>query len=351
MPDYQMYTRVRHWPKRLLITAIVLLVLLAAAIVGVRYVYDRNLGPVSDSKEQIVMTIVPDSSVTEIADELKRLGLIRQAWAFERYVRSTGLGKKLQAGTYKLSPSQSSPQIAKQMAEGKVAVDLVTILPGQRLGQIREAFIKAKFDPAAVDAALEPTQYAGHASLADKPASASLEGFLYPESYQKNADTDPTTIFDQSLSLMDEKLTPEVRAAYARAGLSVFQAVTLASLVELEVSKQDDRAQAAQVFLKRIAIGMPLGSDVSALYGSIEAGQKPSVSYDSPYNTRLHAGLPPGPVSNVSESSLRAVAFPATTDWLFFVSGDDGKNYFSKTQAEHESLTEQHCQRLCALNP
>src|SRR5688500_1681154 len=105
--NYQMYPRVRHWPKRLLVTAILLVILLIAAIAGVRYVYDRNLGPVSDSTEQIVMTVPPDSSVTEIAEELKRLGLIRESWAFERYVRSTGLSTKLQAGTYKLSPSQS----------------------------------------------------------------------------------------------------------------------------------------------------------------------------------------------------------------------------------------------------
>jgi UPF0755 protein len=344
-----MYARVRHWPKRLLFTALALIVLLAAAVVVVRHIYDENLGPVSTSTEQRVVTVQNDASVNEIATELKRQGLIRQVWAFERYVKNTALGPKLQAGTYKFSPSQSAPQIARQIAEGKVAVDLVTILPGVRLTQIKDAFVKAKFDPAAVEAALEAGQYEGSAALTDKPAGASLEGFLYPDSYQKNAATDPKVIIEQSLAEMAKRLTPDLRAAYARAGLSVFQAVTLASVVEQEVSRTNDKAQAAQVFLKRLSVDMPLGSDVTAFYGSLAAGQKPSLTYDSPYNTLIHKGLPPGPISNVSQGSLEAIAKPANTDWLYFVAGDDGTTHFSKTLEEHEALARQYCHKLCNL--
>ncbi len=346
---YSMYTKVRQWPKRLFYTAIVLVFLLAVGVVVVRQTYQANLGPVSSSTEQKAVTVRTDATVTDIATELKKAGLIRQIWAFERYVRSSGLGPKMQAGTYKFSPSQSAPDIAKQIAEGKVAVDLVTILPGSRLNQIRETLIKAKFDPSAVEAALQPSQYASSPALADKPASASLEGFLYPESYQKNADTDPKVIIQQALDQMSEHLTPDLRAAFARQGLSVYQAVTLASVVEKEVSNQSDRAQSAQVFLKRLSVGMPLGSDVTAFYGAILDGQQPSVTYDSAYNTRLHKGLPPGPISNVSLSSLQAVANPAKTDWLYFVSGDDGNTYFSKTLEEHEALTAKYCHKLCEL--
>lgn len=231
----------------------------------------------------------------------------------------------------------------------EVAVDLITILPGQRLTQIREAFIKAKFDPAAVDAALDPANYAGNAALSDKPNGASLEGFLYPDSYQKDANTDPKKIISQSLMQMATKLTPNLRAAYTRQGLTVFQAITLASVVEQEVSNQSDRAKAAQVFLKRIQVDMPLGSDVTAYYGSLAEGQKPSLTYDSPYNTLIHKGLPPGPISNVSSSSLTAVAQPADTDWLYFVAGDDGNTYFSKSLEEHDALAKQYCHKLCNL--
>ncbi len=353
MAEYSMYSRVRHWPKRLLYTALFLLLLLAVGVVVVRHIYDANLKPVSSSSDQAsdqrVVTVEADATVSTIASDLKRHGLIRQVWAFERYVRNHSLGTKLQAGTYKFTPSQSAADIAIQIADGKVAVDLVTILPGVRLSQIRETFIKAKFDPFAVDAALNPASYASHAALSDKPSGASLEGFLYPDSYQKSASTDPKRIIEQSLTEMSNKLTPDLRALYAKKGLSVYQAVTLASIVEQEVSRGSDRAQAAQVFLKRLQVDMPLGSDVTAFYGSIAAGQKPSLTYDSPYNTLMHKGLPPGPISNVSESSLSAIAHPAGTDWLYFVSGDDGNTYFSRTIEEHDALAKQYCHKLCNL--
>ena len=349
MPEYSMYARVRHWPKRLLYTTIAIIILLAAGVILVRQMYTLNLRPVSTSTETTVVTVQTDASVSTIAGELKQQGLIRQVWAFERYIRNNSLGTKLQAGTYKFSPSQSATEIAQQIAHGKVAVDLITILPGSRLTQIRDSFVKAKFDPKAVDLALEPTQYASSPALADKPIGASLEGFLYPDSYQKSASTDPKVIIQQSLNEMSEKLTPTLRASYAKEGLSVYQAVTLASIVEQEVSKSTDRAQAAQVFLKRLSVGMPLGSDVTAYYGSIAAGQKPSLTYDSTYNTLIHKGLPPGPISNVSQSSLNAIANPSDTDWLYFVAGDDGNTYFSHTVEEHEALTKQYCHKLCNL--
>jgi len=92
-----------------------------------------------------------------------------------------------------------------------------------------------------------------------------------------------------------------------------------------------------------------LGSDVTAFYGAFIDGEEPSVFHDSPYNTRLYEGFPPGPISNVSEVSLQAVANPSKTDYLYFVAGDDGKTYFSRTNEEHEALTEQHCKTLCSL--
>jgi UPF0755 protein len=117
--------------------------------------------------------------------------------------------------------------------------------------------------------------------------------------------------------------------------------------VEQEVTSQSDRSQAAQVFLKRLKVGMPLGSDVTAFYGSRLAGAGKDVTYDTPFNTRIHTGLPPTPISNVSDSSLGAVAHPANTDWLFFVTGDDGTTYFTKTVQEHEAKAAQYCHKLC----
>jgi len=153
---------------------------------------------------------------------------------------------------------------------------------------------------------------------------------------------------------MAEALSPEVTAGFAAQGLSVYEGVTIASIVEKEIPANplkvtEDRQKAAQVFLKRKAIGMKLGSDVTACYGAIMAGaMKPGdncddfVFYDSSYNTRLHTGMPPGPISNVSKSSLQAVASPADTDYLFFVAGQDCVTRFSNTNAEHEALVDKY---------
>jgi UPF0755 protein len=209
--------------------------------------------------------------------------------------------------------------------------------------------LKAGFSAADVDKALDPAQYPNNPALVDKPVAASLEGYLYPDSFQKTADTLPSTIVAASLAEMQDHLTPELRTAFAAEGFSTHQAITLASVVEKEVSSQDDRNKVAQVFLLRLKKNMPLGSDVTVLYGAIAAGQKtPSLGFDSPYNTHIHTGLPAGPISNVTGSSLKAVAFPANTDYLYFVSGDDGVTHFSHTVQEHEALTQQYCKKLCS---
>lgn len=349
MANYTLYSRVRRWPKRILYSALVLIVVLVASVIAVRQVYDYELRPVSGDTTQKVFVVTPNESVATISNNLHKAGLIRQTWAFERYVSDKNIGGKFQAGTYRLSPSENGREIAEQIADGKVAVDLIVLLPGQRLDQLKQAFIRAKFDPAAVEAAFQPDQYADSPALADKPKGASLEGFLYPDSYQKDADTDPKVIVQASLAEMAKHLTPDIRAGFAAHGLTVYQGVTMASIVEREVSTPSDRSQVAQVFYSRMAQGMPLESDVTAFYGALAAGQKPSVDYPSAYNTYQVKGLPVGPISNVSDSSLQAVAHPANTNWLYFVAGDDGKTYFSTTMAEHQAQVSQYCHKLCSM--
>jgi UPF0755 protein len=294
-----------------------------------------------------------------IANNLRDQNLIRSTTVFKQYVNSNDLSESFKAGTYRLSQSQGVEEIVTILTDGKVAIDLFTILPGRRLDQIRQDFIDGGFQEALVDKALLASNYSGHPALVDKPAGATLEGYLYPDSFQKTADTDPTTIIKASLDEMNSYLTSEMRAAYAGAGLTTFQAITLASIIEREVASQSDRATAAQVFFKRINTGIQLGSDVTAIYGAViddvdlpsdyATAAEIAIAHDSPYNTRIRDGLPPGPISNVTKSGLEAVARPSNTDYLFFVAGDDGVTYFSKTESEHEALTRQHCRKLCGL--
>jgi UPF0755 protein len=334
--------------KRLVIITVVLLVMLVAATAVVRHIYFENLKAVSTSTGQAKrITIESGATNDQIAAQLKNNGLIRSTWAFRLYVNSKDVRDDLEAGTYVLETSQSLPEIVSQLTHGKIATDLVTIIPGQRLDQIRSTLTNYGFAKADIDVALEPATYANNPALVDKPSGASLEGYIYPDSYQKTDATKPQQVIEASLKEMDAKLTPELRTAFAKQGLSTYEGVVLASVVEQEVSRASDRAIVAQVFLKRLHSDMQLGSDVTALYGSHLAGKTGSLTYDSPYNTLIHKGLPPTPISNLSNSSLQAVAHPAATDYLYFVAGDDGATHFTHTFEEHEAAISQYCKKLC----
>jgi UPF0755 protein len=335
--------------RRVYFVLVVLAILLGLAAVAVRHVYNNDLAPVSNVTKTTLFTIKSGESTTEIADALKSAGLIRSSSIFEWYVSSKNVRADLQAGTYSLSPSMSVQDEVYDFTNGKVAANLVTILPGQRIDQIEAAFVKDGYSQADVTAAFNASLYAGNPALADNPTNVtSLEGFLYPDSFEKDENTQPQVIIQESLNEMSQHLTPSIKAAFAHEGLSVYQGVTLASIVEQEVSKDSDRAQVAQVFLSRLKQNMPLGSDVTAFYGAVMAGQQPSTTYDTPYNTLIHTGLPPGPISNVSESSLYAVAHPANTSWLYFVTGDNGTTYFSTNLQQHEAYTQEYCHKLCS---
>lgn len=337
-----------RWMRALGVTVVIVLILGAGAVAIVRYKYKQNLKPVAVSQRSITVTIPTGYVVPQISKLLKQKGLIRSEWAFKQYVRNTQADNDIKAGTYDLSPSYSVSEIVSIITEGKIKTNLITILPGKRLDETRKNLINSGFSQASVDEALNPDLYKEHPALVDKPAGASLEGYLYPESFQKTDNTTPKQIITLSLDEMQKRLTPEIRAAIAGQGLSVYQGITLASIAEQEANNATDRAMVAQVFYSRIKNGMNLQSDVTAFYGAQIAGKPLSVNFDSLYNTYLHAGLPPGPISNVSASSLRAVAFPAATSYLYFVAGDDGTVHFSSTAEEHQAQVQQYCKKGCA---
>lgn len=348
MAKYNLRIKNRRWPVMLLGAVIGLVLLSIVAVVVVRHTYHQNLKPISNVQTVHLITVPDGSSVSSIASLLKSQGLIRSDWAFQWYVSSKEVREKLQAGTYALTPSQSVQEIVGIMTQGRVATALVTIPPGRRIDQVRSILINNGFVAADVDKALNSNLYRNHPALVELPKDiTSLEGYIYPESIQKDAATAPQDLITKYLDEMQERLTPDLRAAFAQEGLSVYDSIKLASMVEMEVSRPADRPVVAQVFLSRLHQNMLLGSDVTAFYGAILAGQAPSVTYDSPYNTRLHAGLPPTPISNVSNSSLQAVAHPANTDFLYFVAGDDGNTYFAHTAEEHQANVQAHCKKLC----
>jgi UPF0755 protein len=348
MSKYHITGRRRHLiPFKVWAVLFVLIIIILAGIVVVRHKYNEELKPVSDSQQTEIFTVAEGSSVKEIANQLQTQRLIRSAWALELYAHSN-LGSDLQAGSYAFSPSETTPQIVNTMTKGKVTTKLVTILPGSRIDQVRADLINDGFSPNSVNAALNPAQYSTLPVLAFKPSTVnSLEGLLWPDSFEKDSTTSPATIIQESLNEMGEHLTAAVQQEFTSEDLTVYQGLTLASIIGQEVSKPSDQTQVAQVFLSRLTSGMMLGSDVTAYYGAIAAGQSPSLSFDSPYNTLQHTGLPPTPISTVSSNSLYAATHPAATHWLYFVAGDDGTTYFSSTLQQQQANTAQYCHKLC----
>jgi UPF0755 protein len=283
----------------------------------------------------------------QVAFNLKNDGLIRNSRAFETYVRGKHLHDQLQAGTYALSPSMSVEEIVDKFITGDVAKHLLTILPGKTLTEIQAIFKNAGYSQSQINAAFEARQYLDQPVLASLPTGKSLEGYIYPDSFLQQTNTPAEIIVRQALDEMHDHLTPDIIAGFRQQGLTTFEGITLASIVEKEVSAPGDREVVAQVFLSRLQQGMRLESNPTVIYAANVLGKTGSLNLQSPYNTYQSDGLPPGPISNVSESSLYAVAHPAKTDYLFFVAGDDDKTHFSKTFDAHQDAVVKYCKIKC----
>jgi len=324
-------------------------ILLIAGVAALRVWYTDNLKSVNSASTAIVYFSVGNGdTLNQIATNLHNAGLIKSSQAFETYVKSNELHDNLQAGTYSLSKSMSVKQIVQKMMTGDVARNLLTILPGKHEDQIKQAFINAGYTQAQVNSAFNPAEYANHPALASLPKGQSLEGYLYPDSFEKTSATPASTIVRESLDQMQKQLTPDIVNGLAAKGLSVYQGITLASIIYQETDDPAYEPTVAQVFLSRLAQNMPLQSNVTADYAADISGQPRTVSIDSPYNTYLHTGLPPGPIGNFNISALKAVVHPSDTTYLYFIAGDDGKMHFSSTQAEQDQAIQQFCSQKCA---
>jgi UPF0755 protein len=334
----------------------VLLAITLLAWIGVEQWYRTSLEPRQQEAEEVIFPVTPGMSTIDIANQLEKKELIRSATAFVWYLNRQEGMPVLQAGTYRLSATLSTPEIADKLINGEVDHTLITIPPGYRLDElVDKVFVPAGFDKQEAETALQ-ARY-DSPILADKPSSASLEGYIFPETFQINDNSTPSSIIQRALDELSDRLTPEIRTGLRRQGLSLHEAVILASIIQEEASDTEDQRRVAQVFLRRLDEGMELGADATFRYAAEISGQTPSPDLDSPYNTRRHEGLPPGPIANFNLSSLEAVANPADTDFLYFVHGDDCfdqnrsscTTYFAETLSEHEQNVERYCVRYCQL--
>jgi UPF0755 protein len=336
-----------------IIGAIAALIVIVFASIAIWYT--QALRPVSkDTNKYIVVSVEKGQTPGQIAQTLQHDGVIRSATAFEWYTRLHHVGGSLQFGSYRLTPSDTVVAIVKHLTSGDVDTFKITFLPGATVAQNEAVLTDAGYSQTEVDAAFNAS-YTGDL-FQDKPAGTTLEGYMYGDTYFFNAGTSVgdilQTVFDEYTKVVQEN---NLVALYQSHGLTLYQGITLSSIVEREMGATGnenvptaDQKQVAQVFYLRLADGIPLGSDVTYQYAAKLLGVTPSPSLDSPYNTRIHTGLPPGPIATPSLSALLAVANPADGDYLYFLSGDDGKTYFAHTDAEHEANISAHCQQKCS---
>jgi UPF0755 protein len=334
----------------LFISLAALIALIVVLFVAAFVWYQGQLAPASeDTTKHIRVTIKSGSTPGMIAEQLEKAEVIRSSLAFTIYTKLTATENKLQAGVYTLQPSLGTPSIVDQLVGGKQITFKITFLPGNTLAQNRQALIDlGLFDTFDIDAALSKRY--DRQLFADRPASADLEGYIYGETYHFDASATPESILGQAFDQFEKVLAEnDLVAKFKKRGFTLYEAITFASIVQREDSDIEHHKQIAGVFYNRMKEGMNLGSDVTYQYAADKAGVPRSPSLQSPYNTRIHTGLPPGPISAPGVSALVATAEPAKNSYLFFLSGDDNELYLAKTQEEHEQNVVNHCQKKCQI--
>ncbi len=301
--------------------------------------------PMDSSASEQPFSVMEGQQAADVAEHLEQAGLVRSAAAFRAYLIYSGLDTGLQAGDYNLSAALSPLQIAERLQDATPSQVRFIVLPGWRMEEIAAALPTSGFEitPEAFLSAARNSR----PNLDGLPGGASAEGFLFPDQYTLPRVIQTQQLVDLLMSRFELSLTSELRNGFARQGLSVYQAVTLASIIQREAVQADEQPIIASVFLNRIAAGMVLQTDPTVQYALgfdtlTNSWWKAPLSLDdlqidSLYNTYNHLGLPPGPIASPSLSALQAVASPAETPYLFFRARCDGsgRHSFAETFEGH----------------
>lgn len=307
--------------------------------------------PAGEDDVQIPFRVEPGETAGMVAVRLEEAGLVHDAGLFSLYMRHRGLDTRLEAGEYLLSPRMTIPETAEVLLHGRIQETVVTVVEGWRMEEIaelleREGITSAEDFKAVVRGEMRSEVWAQYPILQSRPPGAGLEGFLFPDTYRFPRNADALDVVRRMVERFGEQFTAEMQSQAQQQGLSVFSVVTLASIVEREAVVPEERPFIADVFLNRLAQGMYLQADPTVQYA---LGYQPDTgewwlrplpvealtAVESPYNTYLNPGLPPGPICNPGLSSIQAVLNPAGTDYLFFFASGDGSHVFSRTYEEH----------------
>lgn len=331
----------------------------AALAVYLRANEEKLARPAGADRTPMLFIIEPGESVASVARRLEEAGLITDAELFRRYLRYHRLDVGMQAGQFRLARSMTMMEIALRLQRGQAPGVLVTVPEGWRAGQIADALERLgvmegqAFLREVEMGATAAAKLGSYTFLSDLPAGASLEGYLFPDTYELPEQATPEDLLQRMLDTFGRKAAPLLESTPHPDGLSTHQVLTLASIVEREAVIPEERPLIAGVYLNRLRRGMRLEADPTVQYAM---GYQPATgqwwktpvsleeyaTVDSPYNTYLHPGLPPGPICNPGLDSIRAVLQPQESEFLYFVARGDGSHVFARTFEEHARNVRRH---------
>ncbi|TCS83804.1 endolytic transglycosylase MltG [Tepidibacillus fermentans] len=317
------------------------------AVIIISYVYSQFQPVDSTAVQKVKIEIPPGSTPTKIASILKEHQLIKSEWAFKLYLEYKGDASKLQAGSYQLSKQMSISEIVQQFVSGNVVLDTVrfTIPEGYTILQIADKLSKEGIVNKENFLKLAKEGNFNYDFIKAIPNNANiqyrLEGYLFPDTYVVKKGATEEEIINMMLHQFQKEWKPEWTKVLQNQKMSIHQAVTLASIVEREVSVAKERPIVSGVFYNRLNNKWKLQSCATVQF--VLGKQKDRLTFadlaiKNPYNTYINDGLPPGPISNPGIEAIKAAIFPAKHDYFFFVTKKDGsgEHYFSKTFAEHQ---------------
>jgi UPF0755 protein len=312
------------------------LLILAALVGGALLELFHFAGTPGSSKtiEQIVM-VPSGQGLKATAADLYDRGIIRNAFKFNLYARIKGYDKKIKAGEYRVKPSNSPREILEIMVSGKVRLYKITIPEGYNLVQIAHMMPGAGLGSTGEFlAAAKNKDLAGEQNI----PGDSFEGYLFPDTYHYPKGVSPEKIIQTMVRRFQEVFKPAWKVRARERKMTVHQVVTLASIIEKEAVLDIERPIISAVFHNRLKKRMKLQADPTVLYGVRKSEKRiryRDLKRETPYNTYVIRGLPPGPIASPGVKSIRAALYPDDVDFLFFVSKNDGTHQFSKTNREH----------------
>ncbi len=313
-------------------------------------IFGQNIFFSKGPNKEVKVTIKQGDSVSDIGNKLKEKGLINNSLLFKIYIFGSGNRPNLQAGNYIFNASKPPYKIAQKIIKGETEKVILTIPEGWNLRDIAWYFennglfqAEEFFELAGLPAKdLSKTNYPkpqkfDHSFLDKKPENISLEGFIFPDTYELERNFQLKDFINKSLINFDQKLTSDLKKEIKRKQRNIFEIITMASLIEREVSKKEDKKIVSGILWKRLNNKVPLQVDATLLYitGKKSEILKKDKEINSLYNTYKYRGLPLGPICNPGLESIIAAIYPEESDFWYYLSTPKGETMFNKTLQEH----------------